>query len=104
MSPIPGWLAGAQGVALNTSNVDTGLMLHYALFKGSGGYVLKPVEMQVPPSPVASSPGGNSRSTAEEEDADDNEDYWPPPRKRLHRTTLEIISLHQLPKVSSCFR
>jgi hypothetical protein len=27
-----------------------------------------------------------------------DEDYWPPPRDRLHRCTLEIISLHNLPK------
>jgi len=45
MSPLPGWLVGAQSVALNMSNNDLAMQLHYALFNGSGGYVLKPLEM-----------------------------------------------------------
>ena len=28
----------------------------------------------------------------------DDDDYWPPPREALHRTTIETISLHNLPK------
>eukprot|EP00966_Prymnesium_polylepis_P047997 1111329-Prymnesium_polylepis.2 len=45
MSPIPGWLAGAQNVALNMSNVDLAVQVHFALFHGSAGFVLKPREM-----------------------------------------------------------
>jgi len=30
--------------------------------------------------------------------ASDNTACWPPPREKLHRTTIEIISLHHLPK------
>jgi len=45
MSPLPFWLTGAQNVALNYSNVDVALQVDFALFKGSGGFVLKPPEM-----------------------------------------------------------
>ena len=45
MSPLPCWLAGAHSVALNMSNNDLPVQLHFALFHGSGGYVLKPPEM-----------------------------------------------------------
>ena len=46
MSPLPGWLAGAQNVCLNFSDNDLAVQLHFALFDGSGGYVLKPPEMR----------------------------------------------------------
>ena len=42
MSPLPCWLAGAQHVCLNFSDTDTAVELHFALFEGRGGYVLKP--------------------------------------------------------------
>ena len=42
----PGWLAGAQSVALNMSNVDLPVQCHFAWFEGSAGYVLKPPEMR----------------------------------------------------------
>ena len=45
MSPRPAWLGGAQHAALNFSDVDLAVSLHFALFKGSKGYVLKPPEM-----------------------------------------------------------
>jgi len=45
MSPLPCWLSGMQHVALNMTNVDIPAQLHYALFNGSGGFVLKPLEM-----------------------------------------------------------
>eukprot|EP00966_Prymnesium_polylepis_P005326 122681-Prymnesium_polylepis.1 len=35
----------AHSVALNMSNVDLPLQLHYALFNGTGGYIVKPPEM-----------------------------------------------------------
>jgi len=47
MSPLPAWLAGAQNVALNMSNNDVPVQLHFALFKHSAGFVLKPREMCV---------------------------------------------------------
>lgn len=49
MSPLTGWLVGAQHVALNMSNCDLGVHLHFALFNSSLGYVLKPSEMRAPP-------------------------------------------------------
>mmetsp|Transcript_14795 Transcript_14795/g.39537 ORF Transcript_14795/g.39537 Transcript_14795/m.39537 type:complete len:1181 (+) Transcript_14795:3770-7312(+) len=47
MSPLPGWLAGAQCVCLNFSAIDLPAQLHFALFDGTSGYVLKPPEMRV---------------------------------------------------------
>jgi hypothetical protein len=103
MSPQPGWLAGylllsiricglhhllqpidralhpaadsAHSVALNMSNVDLPLTLHFALFNGSGGFTLKPQEMRIEGT------------------------FWPPSRVQLVRTTVDILSLHNLPKV-----
>ena len=46
MSPLPCWLGGAQNVALNFSEADLGVCLHFALFRGSDGFVLKPPEMR----------------------------------------------------------
>jgi len=39
------------------------------------------------------SPSRSSSDVAASED-----DFWPPPRETLHRTTLNIISIHNLPK------
>jgi len=83
MSPLPAWLAGAQNVCLNFSNADLPVQLHFALFAGSGGFVLKPLDMCT--SDVA--------LDIAKEDA-----FWPPPHERLHRTSTKIISLHNLPK------
>eukprot|EP00966_Prymnesium_polylepis_P215305 4986364-Prymnesium_polylepis.1 len=45
--------------------------------------------------------GGTSvRSSGEESGRLDGDVWWPPLRHVLHRTTVEILSLHQLPKVS----
>jgi len=74
MHPIPCWLAGVHCVALNMSNNDLPLQLHFALFKGCGGYLLKPPEMVQP-------------------DA-----AWPQPRATHLKTTIHVISLHHLPK------
>jgi len=105
MSPLPGWLCGGQSVCLNFSEVDLAVSLHFALFKGSAGYILKPAEMLVSPSEVAAShsesPGGSNKdhkgglqaSTA-------NDAYWPPWREEIHRTSVKFISLHNLPKVA----
>jgi len=84
MSPLPGWLAGAQSVALNMSNNDIPVHLHFALFHGSGGYVLKPPAMR---GIVA-------------EDSWTKDDFWPPIRDRLHRAQIDVLSLHNLPKRS----
>eukprot|EP00966_Prymnesium_polylepis_P248310 5740934-Prymnesium_polylepis.3 len=97
MSPLPSWLCGAQSVALNMSNNDLGVQLHFALFFGSSGYVLKPEGMR------------RRHRNDEASDDDDqsggavmnDEDYWPPPRDMLYRATIDLISLHALPKVKS---
>jgi len=91
MSPLPGWLAGCQSITLNMSNIDLALQLHYSLFRGSEGYLLKPQEMRKATEPSAVS----GAQDAPDENIDD---YWPPPRERLHRATIEVLSLHQLPK------
>ena len=99
--------AGAQNVALNFSpienKVDAAVQLHFALFDGSAGFVLKPPEMRR--IDAGSLSRASSMASIEEgEDgeesvnADDDDDYWPPARKQLHRTTIEVISLHNLTK------
>jgi len=82
MSPLPGWLSGAQSVALNMCNVDLPVQLHFALFNASAGFILKPPEMR----------------TADDGDDDLEEVSWPPPRAQLVCTTVDILSLHKLPK------
>ena len=73
MDPLPCWLAGTHYVCLNMCQNDVPVQLHHTLFNGTGGYVLKPLEMRtgVP---------------------------WPPPRDSLRRVTIEVLSLHNLPK------
>eukprot|EP00966_Prymnesium_polylepis_P323324 7379526-Prymnesium_polylepis.1 len=123
---------------------DLQVQLHFALFDGSGGYVLKPDEMKFrEPSDLSGDDAGTAApqgvfqkiqsqisnvselsrtfstlsdmrctETDDVRGADrrdvrgaDSEDvhgdiskdcFWPPPRKRLHRTTIEVISLHNL--------
>jgi len=83
MSPLPCWLAGAQSVALNMSPikgvaVDLAVMLHFALFDNSSGYVLKPAGML--------------------QSMGISDAFFPLPRKNLDCKTLELISLHSAPK------
>ena len=94
MDPLPCWRLGAQMVALNYQTNDTPVQLNRALFAlDSGyGYVLKPPDMCCTPQFAA--------FNAQEERRTLNDDvYWPPPRERLHRTTIEVLSIHNLPKV-----
>jgi hypothetical protein len=143
-------------VALNMATrrqVDLPLQLHFALFNGSGGFVLKPTEMRaesnewgspsISVTPEDSFKGRDStsdsrrdsqarrdsqgaitpsfkkhresqimagltaslrtsgRSSAVQDDASAND--WPPPREQLSRTTIDIFSLHNSPKVGSFF-
>jgi len=78
MNPLPCWLGGAQHVALNMSNNDLPLQLHYALFNKTDGYQLKPREMR--------------------EELAALEQAWPPPRDSLSCITCAVLSLHNLPK------
>eukprot|EP00966_Prymnesium_polylepis_P309381 7149015-Prymnesium_polylepis.1 len=98
MSPAPCWLAGAQHVCLNFSEADTAVQLHFALFNGHGGFVLKPTEMRGVP---LSNPSSSGLSIGES-DEDEGQLGWPPPRKFMQRVTLHVISLHNLPKVCCC--
>jgi len=88
MSPLPCWLAGAQSICLNMSNNDVALQLHFALFKGSRGYVLKPSAM--------CARTFEDHQVAEEEDSEMI--FWPTAREMLHRTTVRLHSLHNFPK------
>ena len=94
MSPLPGWLSGSQNVCLNMSSVDLAVQLHFALFNGSGGFVLKPLGMR------STQPHTGSDADERQSIRVANPDvYWPPPRNRLHRTTVDLFSLHNCPKV-----
>eukprot|EP00966_Prymnesium_polylepis_P051330 1187930-Prymnesium_polylepis.2 len=90
MSPLPAWLSGCQSVCLNMSYSDLAVQLHFALFNGSGGFVLKPAEM------CAATQRTEDSTRSEKAEA---EDFWPPAREWLHRTTITLMSLHNLPKV-----
>jgi len=101
MSPLPGWLAGAQSVALNMSNVDLAVQLHFALFNVSRGYSLKPLEMRAVPARNATVSGGSSTAEHSFDHSGmhlHDDDYWPPPRERMHRCTIKTFSLHNFPK------
>jgi len=100
MSPLVGWMAGAQYIALNMSNTDLAVQLHFALFRGSNGFVLKPLAMrenlaapneaQVRDSFVL---GSGQRQAGQLTDY-----FWPSPCDILHRTNIRVVSLHNLPK------
>ena len=146
MSPLPGWLSGAQNVALNMSNTDVPVQLHFALFTGSDGFRLKPPEMRATIPALASAesqctserdstasqlvsnaldrvhsgislecretssfvPKGADRQSSGTISSGSghgngnirriDESYWPPPRDVLHCTTIQMLSLHNLPK------
>eukprot|EP00966_Prymnesium_polylepis_P313779 7251121-Prymnesium_polylepis.1 len=119
MNPVSGWLAGAQSICLNFSpingKVDLAVSLHFALFKGTVGYALKPLEMRVPTQLPSSSvdeggtPKGASTTAAPDSSFNQREQarqtlreqelYWPPARTFLHCTTIKILSLHNFPMV-----
>jgi len=94
----------AQNVALNFSNpdcIDLAVQLHFALFKGSGGYTLKPFAMR---KPLQQALQARRRSEAYYDDNDegraqyDDDDFWPPARQILRCVSIRALSLHQLPK------
>jgi len=105
MSPLPCWLAGAHGACLNFSESDLAVQLHFALFHGFAGFVLKPSGML-----GKSGEGGaeDTRASADKSDSgrsshhpvkdDDPDVYWPLPREQLVVTTIKLIELHHLPK------
>jgi len=114
MSPLPCWLTGAQHVALNFSNSDLAAQLHFALFAGSGGMVLKPPTMRkgsVVASERRTSSSARTNSIAETERqstmpvrdsgamvGDDDRAYWPLSCDNVQITSVNILSLHNLPK------
>jgi hypothetical protein len=57
-------------------------------------------EMSTGPSERGSGDVASSRGSTRRSSLADNDLYWPPPRERLARTTIEIFSLHNLPKVN----
>jgi hypothetical protein len=83
------------------SNTDLAVQLHFALFRGSNGFVLKPLAMrenlaapneaQVRDSFVL---GSGQRQAGQLTDY-----FWPSPCDILHRTNIRVVSLHNLPKV-----
>ena len=89
---------------------DMAIQLHFALFNGCNGYLLKPPEMRegasIGPGAIAESVR-EARASAAAEDPptsgagidSDGSLYWPPPRPELHRASLQLMSLHNLPKV-----
>jgi len=75
------------------------VQLHFALFDGHSGFVLKPVEMRVGPSrPAALGRTTSVESTNDKQQPDDDWRGWPPPRRFLQCVTLQVNSLHNLPK------
>ena len=77
-NPLPCWGAGMSMVAMNYQTNDVPMQLHRAFFEqlsGGHGYILKPPELR----------------------ASSSEARWPPFRPTLHRVSVRVISLHQLP-------
>eukprot|EP00966_Prymnesium_polylepis_P319774 7376206-Prymnesium_polylepis.2 len=74
--------------SLNFSDADLAVQLHFALFNGSSGFVLKPSEML-----------DNDSGSSGGEQQRDGDLYWPPSRDGLHCTIIEVLSLHSCPKV-----
>jgi|EP00966_Prymnesium_polylepis_P274579 hypothetical protein len=70
-------------------NVDLPTQLHFALFSGSGGFVLKPREMRAKPADAQVYVEGSPEL-----------ECWPKPCEWLHRVSMEVVSLHNCPKVS----
>ena len=109
----------AQSVALNMSNGDLPVQLHFALFNSSSGYIIKPPEMRAgdedgddPLTPrsaqlqlerrrLGSDIDESTYEVRERASGLKRDDYWPPPREWLHRTTVKILNLSCLPKVIS---
>eukprot|EP00966_Prymnesium_polylepis_P227203 5257485-Prymnesium_polylepis.1 len=92
--PRPAWLVGAHSVALNKSNVDLPLQLHYALFNKTDGYVLKPPEMLS---------RGLLRVSKDDHGLSDLglAHSWPPQRERLHCVSISDPTLtHTLPEIA----
>eukprot|EP00966_Prymnesium_polylepis_P228132 5279452-Prymnesium_polylepis.1 len=101
------------------SQIDLPAQLHFALFNGSNGFVHKPPEMcaRVAGERVESPPDmegevgrrsscsiGQRSSHSTDANAPKislppSDAYWPPPRETVHQTTVEVLSLHMLPKV-----
>eukprot|EP00966_Prymnesium_polylepis_P033468 778222-Prymnesium_polylepis.1 len=95
------------------STNDLAVQLHFALFNGSSGFLLKPLEMRVAGESANTTNRGQgteasphfelklpaastaSRETCDERGARDRDFYWPPPREMLHCSTVEILSLHK---------
>ena len=74
--------------SLNFSHADLAVQLHFALFNGSSGFVLKPSQML-----------DNDSGSGDGEQQRDGDLYWPPSRDGLHCTMIEVLSLHSCPKV-----
>eukprot|EP00966_Prymnesium_polylepis_P292355 6751890-Prymnesium_polylepis.1 len=89
------------------SNVDIALHLHFALFAGSAGFVLKPSAMNavMPSEADAAAVGSNGALPQSSHSRNstsflDKEAYWPPAREALQLTTIEVLSLFSMPKVA----
>ena len=74
-------------MALNTSDNDLAMQLHFALFDGAAGFVLKPLVMC------------GVQQTMMEHRLPEDVEYWPAPGRQLHRTSIKFLSIHLCPKV-----
>eukprot|EP00966_Prymnesium_polylepis_P177433 4109105-Prymnesium_polylepis.1 len=87
VTPLPGWLAGAQTVALNFSNNDLPMQLHFAMFNRTGGYVLKPPTMLCEPSrrptllTATFSPSSDCALTSARDNSRRGSEEWPGPNE-----------------------
>eukprot|EP00966_Prymnesium_polylepis_P059873 1388771-Prymnesium_polylepis.4 len=93
------------------SNLDLHLHLHFALFKHSAGCTAAALELTLlalctlhrVTSPLTASdvlkPAEQRLGQNDDEMGHQDEDnYWPPLREQLLCTSLEVLSLHNLPK------
>jgi len=76
------------------SNCDLAVHLHFALFDGTAGYLLKPPEMMI----AADDRCSRSSNSEVSHEAGSEDAFWPPPRQSLLCVSMDVISLHNLPK------
>jgi len=110
MSPLPCWLTGAQSVCLNFSDSDLPIQLHFALFNGSAGFVLKPQAMLTTSRESSTLHDTMLMRCASCSSRCTDASATPSPRKRkyeayfpltgdwLRCTTITVLSLHHCPK------
>ena len=85
----------------HTTSFSLGGKSSFSLPLGDGQ--AHPNLLSIPSAPVGPRPQKERTGSFSNRDTttgNKEEDYWPPPCPSLHRTTLDVLSLHNCPQVS----